>query len=139
MERLRKLLRLSVADGWLLLKAALLLEVIKLSLRLLPFRLLHRLSNRATAARSRREGPHSADRVAWAVETASRYTPGVKTCLAQALTAQVMLARRGHPATLYIGVARGGEQLQAHAWVESGGRPVIGGHDLERYTLLAAL
>jgi hypothetical protein len=74
------------------------------------------------------------------VETASRRTPGLKTCLAQALAAQVLLTRRGYPALLRIGVAKGErQQLQAHAWVESEGKIVIGGSELERYTPLAVL
>jgi hypothetical protein len=62
------------------------------------------------------------------------------TCLTEAVVAQVMLARRGHPATLRIGVARSEEgRFEAHAWVESGGRVMIGGHELGRYAPLAAL
>ena len=76
----------------------------------------------------------SADNVSWAVEVASRHTPGVKTCLNQALAAQVLLARRGHPAVLRIGVAKGKEaHLRAHAWVESEGKIVIGGTGVERF------
>jgi hypothetical protein len=69
---------------------------------------------------------------------ASRHTLGLKTCLAQSLAAQVLLTRRGYPTLLHIGVVRGeGGQFQAHAWVESEGKIVIGGSDLEHYTPLA--
>ena len=140
MKHLRKFLYLPVTEWWLLLKAALLLEVIKLGMRLLPFRTLRRLAARAAATRRRHVGTSSADRIAWIVEVASRHTPGVKTCLAQALAAQVLLARRGHPTLLRIGVVKDEkEQFQAHAWVESGGKTVIGGYELDRYTTLATL
>jgi len=85
-------------------------------------------------------GYHSADRVAWAVEMASRCTPGAKSCLTQALAAQVLLDRRGYPALLHIGVAKGEQgRFQAHAWLESKGTVVIGGSEQEPFTLLASL
>jgi hypothetical protein len=142
MGLLRKFLALPAADRWLLVKAALLLEAIKLGMVLLPFRTLRRLAGRAAGAPARRprRGYASAERVTWAVEAASRHTPGVKSCLNQALAAQVLLARRGHPALVRIGVARGeGGRFQAHAWVESGGEVVVGGSGHERFTPLTVL
>lgn len=139
MRRLRKLLRLPADERQLILEAAFALEMIKLGLRLLPFQTLRRLLDRA-AARMRREDGVSAGGVARAVDLVSRRTPGAKTCLTRALALRLLLARRGHPVTLHIGVVREGkEQLQAHAWVESGGKVVIGGQQLERYTPLMAL
>lgn len=140
MKHLRKFLRLPIAEWWLLIKAALLLEVIKLGMRLLPFRTLRRLVVRAAATRRRHVETSSADRIARIVEVASRHTPGVKTCLTQALAAQVLLARRGYPALLRIGVVKDErERFQAHAWVESNGKTIIGGYELDRYTTLATL
>jgi hypothetical protein len=43
MKRLRRLLRLTTTEQWLLIKTALLLEVIKPAMHLLPFRFLRRL------------------------------------------------------------------------------------------------
>lgn len=143
MKLFRKFLRLPTAEQRFLIEVVLLLEAIKLGMRLLPFRILRRLLARvadAAPARLRHADHPSADRIAWAVETASRHTPGLKTCLTQALAAQVLLARRGYPALLRLGVAKGErEQFQAHAWVESEGKIVIGGSELERYTPLAVL
>lgn len=39
-------------------------------------------------------------------------------CLVQALALTRLLRATGHPARLYIGVARPTDQLHAHAWVE---------------------
>jgi hypothetical protein len=142
MTRLRRFLRLPTTDRQLLIKAALLLEAIKLALRLLPFRVLRRLVAGAekTPIGLRWVKGSSAEKVAWAVETASRNIPGEKTCLTQALTAQVLLTRRGHPALLHIGIVKNEEgEFQAHAWVECEGKVVIGGHELERYTPLMTL
>jgi hypothetical protein len=53
----------------------------------------------------------------------------------------MLLARIGQPAALRIGVARSEEgRFQAHAWVESQGRIVVGKlPDLRRYAVLPPL
>lgn len=141
MKRLRRFLRLQSNERWLLIKAALLLEGIKLAMRLIPFKVLRRLADRAgrTFVR-RRSGTLPAQTVAWAVETVSRNTPGEKTCLTQALAAQVLLTRRGYSSLLHIGVVKDENgELLAHAWVECQNEIVVGGYELERYTLLTSL
>ena len=142
MRSLRRFLRLRTTEKWFLIKTALLLEAIKLAMWLLPFRVLRSLAERAgkIPVRLRRADHFSARTIGWAVEALSRNTPGEKTCLAQALAAQVLLVRRGHPALLHIGVLRDDKgAFQAHAWVECEGEVVVGGHQLERYTLLTTL
>ncbi len=140
---LHRFLLLPAADRWLLIKAALLLEAIKLGLRLLPFRTVRRLLARAAGGPARRPrcaNHASADGVAWAVDVASRHVPGAKSCLTQALAAQVLLTRRGYPALVHIGVTRGEQgRFQAHAWVESEDKVVIGESELERFTPLTVL
>ena len=72
----------------------------------------------------------------------SPYVLGVRPCLPQALAAQLLLVRRGFPARLRLGVAKGDRgQVRAHAWMETDGRVVTGGSEseLERYTPLLAL
>jgi hypothetical protein len=119
-----------------LLQAAFLLGAVGLGLRLLPFRALRRLLARAKV----RACQASVERIAWAVHVASRYVP-MSTCLSQALVCQVLLSRHGYPASLRIGVTQGaGKRLEAHAWVESEGRIVVGGaRDLVGYTPLPPL
>lgn len=142
MKVLHKFSLLPAADRWFLIKTILLVETIKLGMWLLPFRTLHRFLTLAAGATARSQpADHtSIERVARAVDMASRHTPGLKTCLVRSLAAQVLLTRRGHSALLHIGVVRGERgQFQAHAWVESNGEIVTGGSDLERYTPLAVL
>lgn len=142
MKQLGKFLRLPSSDRYLLATAAILLAAIKMGLRLLPFKTLRALL--ATMSEKPRtlaqESPCSVDRVVWAVETAARHVPK-STCLTQAIATKVLLARRGFPAHLHIGVAHQGkgEQLLAHAWIESEGKVLIGGSELERYTPLLTL
>jgi hypothetical protein len=142
MERLDKLLRLPAGERWLLVRAALLLVAMRLGLWLLPFQTLRRLLATFTATRTRARDaePYSKEQVAWAVEAVARRMPLASTCLTRAMAAQVLLARRGYPTLLRIGVVREGkDELQAHAWVESQDEVVIGGYDLKRYTPLATL
>jgi len=137
MRRLYKFFRLPRGERWLLIKAALLLGVIRIGLRLLPFQTLKRLLD--SASQPRATDQFSSDRIAWAVTAAGRYVLGDKPCLTQALAVQLLFKRRGYPASLRIGVARKERgELQAHAWVESDDKVVVGGGDLSRYTQLPA-
>lgn len=138
MSPLRKWLGLAAGERWLLLQAWLLLGALRLALWLLPFRIARVLARAALRPKPRRL---SVERIGWAVAVASAYLP-FTSCLPRALAAQILLRRSGYPANLRIGVAHtGAGRLEAHAWVESAGRIVIGGSasDLARYTPLPSL
>lgn len=143
MRRLRRFLCLTRADRRLLVTAALLLGAVRLALSILPFRTVRCLLTTMTASRAEGCVPEawSPERVAWAVSVTGRYVLGARRCLAEALASRALLAREGQPATLMIGVARGrGGELEAHAWVESGDRVVVGAsRDLSRYVPLLVL
>ena len=142
MERLRKFFLLPAIEKLLMIEAAFLLVTMELGKRILPFRTLRRLLPQATdgSAELPRADHTSPEMIAWAIGAASRWTPGVRSCLTQALATQILLTRRNHTARLHIGVTRGERgQFQAHAWIESGGKALIGGLGLERYTPLAVL
>ncbi|HEX5757819.1 MAG TPA: lasso peptide biosynthesis B2 protein, partial [Thermoanaerobaculia bacterium] len=70
--------------------------------------------------------PPDAGEVARLVELAAAACRGVYPagCLPRSLAMQRLLARRGAPAELRIGVRRREGVLEAHAWVEVDGRPV---------------
>lgn len=143
MQRLHKFLRLSSIDRQLLINAAVLLTAIRLGLWLLPFETLQRLLARMIQTPSKLDSIYrvSIDKVAWAVSVASRYMPGKVKCLARALATQILLGQVGHHAQVRIGVAKSeAGLLEAHAWVESQGRVVIGNlKDLGRFTPLPNL
>jgi hypothetical protein len=84
-----------------------------------------------------RTSRHSPSQIAWAITVASSYVPNA-TCLVQALAAEFILSRSGHPSRLHIGVARGepGRTLDGHAWIESSGQVVLGGAAAYRYRSL---
>jgi len=77
--------------------------------------------------------------VALAAATAGRWVVDQRRpCLPIAMAAQRLLARRGFRAVLHLGVGRRGHVLEAHAWVECGGRVVVGRSDRPLTALRAA-
>src|SRR4051794_32110666 len=73
--------------------------------------------------------------VKWAVESIGDKPFMKALCLPRALAAQAMLRRRGIASRLCLGVARVGEGLVAHAWIDGQGIPV-GGSEAPRFTRL---
>jgi hypothetical protein len=141
MRRLRKFFFLEPSARWLLLKTGLFLWEVRLGLWLFPLPTLRRLlTGLRPANHIFPEGPARIEKITWAVAVASRYVPAA-TCLTQALAGQILLAQQGEPAILQIGVAKNkAGELEAHAWVESRGRVVIGAsRELFRYTRLPSV
>jgi adenylylsulfate kinase len=84
--------------------------------------------------------PHlvEARRIAWAVQTASRYTPWKSNCLPSAIAAKYLLGRRGIASTLYLGAAfKARTELEAHAWLRCGPLHVTGGAGHLRFGTVA--
>ena len=122
-----KLRRAAPAERALAAEALGLLVAARLVLWLLPFATARRLLD--AYARRSRSAPRSAERMAWAVAAAARRLPApFRACLPQALAAEAMLRRHGAPAELVIGARPGGAggRVEAHAWVVSGERVVVG-------------
>ena len=145
-RRLSRFLNLPEGDRSLLVRAAMLLGVIRVGLLVLAFLSLQRLLLRSGGL-SRRlrpsgevpsdRGASLTDRVVLAVSVASVYVPGARSCLPRALATQRLLERRGVPARLRLGLAKSDDgTIEGHAWVESEGRVVIGGTDIHRYTVI---
>lgn len=60
-----------------------------------------------------------------AVDRALRWTPGDSACLVRASALRDLVVAGGLPrATVRIGVRRGGQGFEAHAWVEQDGVPI---------------
>ena len=115
-------------DRTILITTFSLLGLVRLGLWLLPFQRLRGLLTRIGNINStiHKYNQTSIGKIIWAVETSSRYMPGVK-CLARALTTQVLMNQHGYSSELRIGVAKGESgELEAHAWIESQGKVVIG-------------
>lgn len=128
MSLLRKIARLDSSERRLLSEAAVIVPIVRIALTLLPFRVVHR----GIAAATRRPRLSSALSsttpavIAWAVTAVAARVPAA-SCLTQALAATLLLARHGHVPTLRVGVAKNDDgTLRAHAWLECGGRTILG-------------
>lgn len=140
--RLRRFLRLSWADHLLLLEAILWLGLARAAVLSISFRRIMALLQQEQGLTADQANPAAdapCQRVGWAIRCASRRTPWLSNCLAQALTGKIMLRRRGIASTLYLGVAKGGQNnLAAHAWLRSGEIILTGGYNLAQYTVIAS-
>ncbi|MGO8670026.1 MAG: lasso peptide biosynthesis B2 protein [Capsulimonadaceae bacterium] len=116
------------------------LAATRIALHVLPFRVINRyVQGRTVVLPADQISAGAADGmiarrladeryVCWAVERAASALPGLSTCLAKAVAVVLMLANRGWPASLRIGVANrdGAGNFEAHAWVEGHSGIVIG-------------
>lgn len=139
---MRKLVEISWVRGWLLFKTALVMAVVRLTLGVLPFAVVHRLFTNIGVRSRQRVMPRSStvQQVVWSVKVIGRYLPRA-TCLVEAYTLHYLLARQGVTTRIRIGVMHSPKkQLAAHAWVEQGSKVLIGDlpnfHD---YTALPTL
>ena len=140
MERFRRFASLPPEDRGRFLVALPVVATVRAALWVLPFGKLRSAIARLVPSRSgsQARSPGEADRIAWSVGSAARFVPRA-SCLTQALAGEVLLIRAGYPAQVRIGVAKDpAGKLEAHAWVESDGRVVIGDHDLHRFTTLGS-
>ena len=128
MNAIRSFLRLRAEKRGTLVKSLAVLWLVRLGLWLLPFRVTRSILARVSSARneSLREDTAIARQVTWAVTKAADFVPA-STCLARAMATHLLLTRRGQMAELRIGVAKNKKgHLEAHAWVESYEKVVIG-------------
>jgi len=73
-----------------------------------------------------------------AIRRAMRYLPGNTKCLAKAISAKILLSSLGIPSTLYLGVAKEGEnKLTAHAWLRCGSEIITGKEEMLRFTVVS--
>lgn len=136
-----KFIALTSADRRLLVRVALTVVAVRSGLLFLSFPTVRRvLSNRTRTLRHTEPNTQLIRKVSRSVSAISRYVPGA-TCLTQAISTVAVLDSLGQPASLRIGVDKTEMgKLQAHAWVESQGKIVIGTlADLSRYTVLSTI
>ncbi|MBK8335806.1 MAG: lasso peptide biosynthesis B2 protein [Sterolibacteriaceae bacterium] len=140
MRKISKFLRLRFSKRWLLLKAAMLLSTVRISLWLFGYQSVRPLVERGCALSPRLfDTAATAEEMAWAVAQVGSVVPGGRHCLSQALALRVFLARRGVQVDVSFGVRRGPDSLViAHAWIEHDGRILIGGTNLDSFVRLTS-
>lgn len=136
LRKLHRWVTLSPADKTAVAEAWVLLLLARIALARLDLARCERLLARLPT--TLRGGPASRDasRLGRWVGVAAAHQPGQARCLARALVLHAMLKRRGQAAELRIGVRRLDRELEAHAWVECGGRPVDDGGETLGYSAL---
>jgi hypothetical protein len=134
--------RLTWSELRLLLEALAWLAVMRIGVALLSFKRLARLAGCAPGERHR---PLRADelalvrRIGWAVRAAAPRAPWQSLCLAQGLATATMLRRCRLPGTLYLGVAKSGDDtMQAHAWLRCGDDVLTGDAGHRRFAVVLA-
>lgn len=138
---LRTLFHLTLGEYFLAAVALLLVVAVRCALWVLPSRLILRGVSRVASMRDVEVvNPRaSAATIVWAVEAMARRVPRA-SCLTQALAAKLLLRAFGLGSHLCLGVARAADgSLRAHAWLERGGRPILGGAGIQSMVLLPAL
>lgn len=140
-KRINTFLKMDTRDKLILIEAFILSGIVRAIIFFIPFNRIKKYIGTYNS-----ESPEETEsscyemikKVAWAVALVSNYTPWESKCLVQALTAQKMLKKRHIYSTLYLGVAREGEnKLNAHAWLRSGRVLVTGGYGWSRFKVVA--
>jgi len=138
LNAIRKLLSLDRGERSLLLQALARVAMVRAALWLLPFRVVHA----GVAARARRVSASPAKqpvaRIVWAIDAASRRVPRA-TCLTRAFAGTLLLAAHGHAAAPRLGVARDGDGIRAHAWIECGGETLFAEPGTDAFVALPPL
>jgi transglutaminase superfamily protein len=126
--RLRRFSALPRAAKLDFVRAALLLPLIRMSLRLRGFRATQRTLQlcirRGVAALPEEAAADETKVVSRMVRAAGRYSLLRGTCLERSLALWWLLARKGIATQLRIGARKSGERFEAHAWVERNGSAI---------------
>ena len=108
----------------------------RLAVRFIPSARVFSWANRPPR-RINRFACDEASWVLWAVAYVSAKPWVNALCLPRALATHAMLRRRGIASRLCLGVAREGQALIAHAWVEIGESKIVSDPEINRFTRLA--
>jgi len=126
MSNVGRFLSITPAEQRRLVRAFLIVVGVRIGLSLVPFPRFQALLARLRAqARVKSGVVPTTEQLARDIRVVSSYVPRA-TCLTQALAGQVLLQHFGHCAVVHVGVTKDEGLIQAHAWLESDGKVVIG-------------
>ena len=108
----------------LFIKSLILIIFIRISLTILPFSKVKKISKIFSRSNNDQINNKSIEDIIWSIDVVSIYIPRA-TCLTQAITAQILLYRYNHPSKLKIGVMKKND-FEAHAWLEINNEIVLG-------------
>lgn len=130
MKHLSKLQMLPWRDRRVLLAAMILLPLLRLALAMAGLRHVQRWLQ--TPVTPRRCGGLSPESISALVGMAASHAPVRSTCLTRSMLLNWLLHRHGLASQVRIGVRVIDGNLDAHAWVECGGRPVNDTEDVSQ-------
>lgn len=120
MRRLAGFLALTGPQRRIVAHALAMLPLVAMGLRLAGLRRVQALlANPAVRATG------DARDIARLVTAAARHGPWVASCLPTALTLQWLLRRHGIESDLRLGVRKADGSIEAHAWLERAGEPLV--------------
>jgi len=143
-QKFKKFTKLSSEEKKLFLEAYVTLGMIRTAILTISFKRLTRSLDHAAKkkelAKLNEKEMQIAKSVGESIMRASAYTPWESACLAQSLTAQKMLQKRGIPGVFYLGAAKDEEgkvKMKAHAWSQCGDTIITGAGGHEDFTVLS--
>jgi hypothetical protein len=134
MNIIHSFLKLSFEDKHILIKSFLLLWIVRIMLWTLPFSVIQKIIGRFTAVSGELHGVPM-EKLTWAVAVMSKYVPRA-TCLTRALTAQILFAGQNYSSNVKIGVSKTEGNFEAHAWLESNDKVILGESEVEYIPIL---
>ena len=144
LSKIKKFSQLSAQERNLFMEAYYTLGVMRAAILRVPFKkltcLLEHQANKGKMKELSGGQKEMALAVGKAIAQAAAYTPWESLCLAQSLTAQKMLKKRGIPGVFYLGVVKdeeSKEKMKAHAWSQCGEDIITGGGGHEAFTVLS--
>jgi hypothetical protein len=124
-ERLRRFSALEAEARGIFLRAALLLPLISISLRMRGFGMTQGTLQRLFPSKQETiDSRRCAELTARMVRAAVHHGVGHPSCLEESLALWWLLGRRGIASELRIGIKKDSPKFEAHAWVELGGAPL---------------
>lgn len=144
LHKLKRFFALNSEERRLFLEAYILLGMMRAAILTLSFKRLTRTLKHVTEKPKlpilRQDEMQTVQKVGKAIERAASHTPWESACLAQSLTAQRMLQKRGIPGAFYLGVKKDEhtqEKMKAHAWSQCEETIVTGEKGHEEFTVLS--
>ena len=143
-QKFKKFTQLSAEEKKLFMEAYVTLGIMRSAILTVSFKRLTRsldhVAKKKELEKLDEKEMETARRVGQAIMRASAYTPWVSACLAQSLTAQKMLQKRGIPGVFYLGAMKdeeSKEKMKAHAWSQCGDSIITGAGGHEEFTVLS--
>lgn len=138
---LKKWFHLSRADRCMFLHVLCLTGILRAFVIMLPFKWIARYLGKQGMNSPAEENVvklEAAQKIGRAVEIVSRYTPWESKCMVQAITAKVLVRKRGIANTMYFGVRKNKKNgLVAHAWLRVGPAIITGNCSVEEFKVVS--